>query len=137
MDAGHQEAFDILLNAGIQAELILGTIARRANENNSNSNGDYLEDRVSFSEDKLLDSHNKGVMMAWEKPLMEAHAKDHGEEPAFLVPPSHFLFPRESGSGSGGYSREIEGKSLWRRQKQGIEEEEEGWMGHGFDFWVG
>ncbi|CAI0464872.1 unnamed protein product [Linum tenue] len=75
MDAGHQEAFDILLNAGIQAELILGTIARRANENNSNSNGDYLEDRVSFSEGKLLDSHSKGVMMAWEKPLMEAHAK--------------------------------------------------------------
>ncbi|KAH7848128.1 hypothetical protein Vadar_034099 [Vaccinium darrowii] len=74
MDSGHQEAFDLLLNAGIQAELILGTIARRANPG-TDTNGDYLEDRVSFSEDKLMDSESKAVMMAWEKPLMEAHAK--------------------------------------------------------------
>lgn len=59
---------------GIQAELILGTIARKENKN-SNSDRDYLEDRVSFSEDKLMDSDSKAVMMAWEKPLMEAHAK--------------------------------------------------------------
>ncbi|KAA8537832.1 hypothetical protein F0562_027588 [Nyssa sinensis] len=74
MDAGHQEAFDLLLNAGIQAELILGTIARRINKG-GDSNGDYLEDRITFSEDKLLDSDSKAIMMAWEKPLMEAHAK--------------------------------------------------------------
>lgn len=74
MDSGHQEAFDLLLNAGIQAELILGTIARRAYEN-ENSNKDYLEDRINFSEDKLMDSNSKAIMMAWEKPLMEAHAK--------------------------------------------------------------
>ncbi|CAI0451846.1 unnamed protein product [Linum tenue] len=35
MDAGNQEAFDIILNSGIQAELIFGTIARSANENNN------------------------------------------------------------------------------------------------------
>ncbi|KAG5542034.1 hypothetical protein RHGRI_021767 [Rhododendron griersonianum] len=74
MDSGHQDAFDLLLNAGIQAELILGTIARRAKPG-GDPNGDYLEDRVSFSEDKLMDSESKAVMMAWEKPLMEAHAK--------------------------------------------------------------
>ncbi|KAM7514400.1 hypothetical protein LguiA_003983 [Lonicera macranthoides] len=74
MESGHQDAFDILLNAGIQAELILGTIARR-NNSNGDSNGDYLEDRITFSEDKLMDSNNKAIMMAWEKPLMEAHAK--------------------------------------------------------------
>lgn len=38
-------------------------------------NEDYLEDRVSFSEDKIMDAESKAVMMAWEKPLMEAHAK--------------------------------------------------------------
>lgn len=54
--------------------MILGTIARKSNEN-GDCNGDYLEDRVSFSEDKLMDSNNKAVMMAWERPLMEAHAK--------------------------------------------------------------
>ncbi|PSS19717.1 Protein arginine N-methyltransferase [Actinidia chinensis var. chinensis] len=74
MDSGHQDAFDLLLNAGVQAELILGTIARRANPSDD-STGNYLEDRVTFSEDKLMDSESKAVMMAWEKPLMEAHAK--------------------------------------------------------------
>ncbi|KAL3514393.1 hypothetical protein ACH5RR_027110 [Cinchona calisaya] len=74
MDAGHQEAFDLLLNAGIQAELVLGTIARKGSANGG-SNVDYLEDRVSFSEDKLMDTEDKAIMMAWEKPLMEAHAK--------------------------------------------------------------
>ncbi|KMT19144.1 hypothetical protein BVRB_1g015400 [Beta vulgaris subsp. vulgaris] len=74
MQFGHQDSFDLLLNAGVQAELILGTIARKEKEN-GHSNGNYLEDRVSFSEDKLMDKDSKAVMMAWEKPLMEAHAK--------------------------------------------------------------
>ncbi|KAJ8773300.1 hypothetical protein K2173_028477 [Erythroxylum novogranatense] len=74
MEAGHQEAFEALLNTGIQSELILGTIARRANES-THCNEEYLEDRVSFSEDKLMDSESKAIMMAWERPLMEAHAK--------------------------------------------------------------
>lgn len=74
MDSGHQDAFDLLLNAGIQAELILGTIARREYAD-GDSNKDYLEDRISFSEDKLMESNSKAIMMAWEKPLMEAHAK--------------------------------------------------------------
>ncbi|KAL8256344.1 hypothetical protein R6Q59_031411 [Mikania micrantha] len=74
MDSVHQRPFDMLLNTGIQAELILGTIARKENKI-GNLDGDYLEDRVSFSEDKLMDADSKAVMMAWEKPLMEAHAK--------------------------------------------------------------
>ncbi|XP_073032643.1 protein arginine N-methyltransferase 2 [Primulina eburnea] len=74
MESGHQSSFDILLNAGIQAELILGTIARKDSAN-ANPNGDYLDDRVTFSEDKVMDRESKAVMMAWEKPLMEAHAK--------------------------------------------------------------
>ncbi|KAL2346464.1 hypothetical protein Fmac_000464 [Flemingia macrophylla] len=74
MNGAHNEAFELLLNAGIQAELILGTIARKENKK-GDSGHDYLEDRVSFSEDKLMDSDCKAVMMAWEKPLMEAHAK--------------------------------------------------------------
>ncbi|KAL0325438.1 UNVERIFIED_CONTAM: protein arginine N-methyltransferase 2 [Sesamum radiatum] len=74
MENGHQSAFDILLNAGIQAELILGTIARKDSAKGK-PNGDYLEDRVSFSEDKVMDTESKAVMMAWERPLMEAHAK--------------------------------------------------------------
>ncbi|KAL9348922.1 hypothetical protein Peur_060288 [Populus x canadensis] len=74
MEAGNQDAFETLLNAGIQSELILGTIARKE-KSNSGYGENYLEDRVSFSEDKIMDSDSKAIMMAWEKPLMEAHAK--------------------------------------------------------------
>ncbi|KAF3542798.1 hypothetical protein DY000_02005653 [Brassica cretica] len=74
MEAGHQEAFDLLLKTGIQSELILGTIARKETKNEY-SNQEYLQDRVTFSEDKIMDNESKGVMMSWEKPLMEAHAK--------------------------------------------------------------
>ncbi|KAI4321065.1 hypothetical protein MLD38_034486 [Melastoma candidum] len=74
MEAGHQEAFEALLDAGIRSELVLGTIARKGNDA-TERNREYLEDRVSFSEDKLMDSESKAVMMAWERPLMEAHAK--------------------------------------------------------------
>ncbi|GMH16454.1 hypothetical protein Nepgr_018295 [Nepenthes gracilis] len=74
MENAHQEAFEILLNAGVQAELILGTIARNDSKNGDH-HGDYLEDRITFSEDKLIDSNSRAIMMAWEKPLMEAHAK--------------------------------------------------------------
>ncbi|KAL6586348.1 hypothetical protein OROMI_001336 [Orobanche minor] len=74
MENGHQSAFDILRNAGIQAELVLGTIARKNNAK-KNPNGDYLDERVTFSEDKVMDAENKAIMMASEKPLMEAYAK--------------------------------------------------------------
>ncbi|GAU36500.1 hypothetical protein TSUD_316270 [Trifolium subterraneum] len=74
MQEGHQEAYELLLNAGIRSELVLGTIARKEKKN-LESGYDYLEDRVSFSEDKIMDADSKAVMMAWEKPLMEAHAK--------------------------------------------------------------
>lgn len=74
MENAHQDSFDVLLNAGVQAELVLGTIARKAKET-ADASGHYLEDRVSFSEDKLMDAESKAIMMAWEKPLMEAHAK--------------------------------------------------------------
>lgn len=62
------------MNSGIQAELVLGTIARKESKV-GDCNADYLEDRVSFSEDKIMDAESKAVMMAWERPLMEAHAQ--------------------------------------------------------------
>ncbi|XP_008780894.1 protein arginine N-methyltransferase 2 [Phoenix dactylifera] len=77
MEHSHQDAFDALLNAAIQAELVLGTIARTDRKNGGGGGGDsnYLEERVAFSEDKLMDAESKAVMMAWERPLMEAHAR--------------------------------------------------------------
>ncbi|KAJ7532092.1 hypothetical protein O6H91_14G072100 [Diphasiastrum complanatum] len=75
MEAGHQAAFDMLLNAGIQAELILGAVERQNRLSGVPSNIAYLKSHVHYSENELLDNESKGVMMAWEKPLMEAHAK--------------------------------------------------------------
>ncbi|KAJ9697544.1 hypothetical protein PVL29_009391 [Vitis rotundifolia] len=45
MDSGCQEAFEDLLNAGIQAEVIQGTITRKANKNGG-SDEDYLGETI-------------------------------------------------------------------------------------------
>ncbi|KAL0549302.1 hypothetical protein IC582_013783 [Cucumis melo] len=44
-----------VIRAGIQAELVLVTIAGKESKNGV-CNGHYLEDRVSFSEDKVMDA---------------------------------------------------------------------------------
>lgn len=76
MENSHQDAFDVLLNAGVQSELVLGTIARNTHpDSKPTASSDYLEERVRFGEDRIMDSESKAVMMAWELPLMEAHAR--------------------------------------------------------------
>lgn len=47
---------------------------RKANKN-GDSDEDCLGDRIAFSEDKLMDSDSKAIVVAWEKPLIEAHVK--------------------------------------------------------------
>lgn len=74
MEAGHQETFDMLLDTGVQSELIFGALEKYSPKADF-TNKSYLEERVMFSEDKLLDEESKGIMMLWEKPLMEAHAR--------------------------------------------------------------
>ncbi|KAL3145046.1 hypothetical protein ABBQ32_003537 [Trebouxia sp. C0010 RCD-2024] len=72
----HQDCVDILLTAGVQAELILGTVERKARAAQP-SNSTYLEQRVEYLKEgsQLVDEESQGVMMAWEGPLMQAHAK--------------------------------------------------------------
>ncbi|KAJ4800883.1 Protein arginine N-methyltransferase 2 [Rhynchospora pubera] len=74
MDGSHQETVDLLLGFAVQAELILGTITR-SKRDDSNTESSYLDERVAFSEDRIMDTESKAVMMSWEKPLMEAHAR--------------------------------------------------------------
>ena len=61
---------------GVQAELILGAIERKA-RSALPSNSSYLEQRVQYLKEgaQLVDEESQGVMMAWEGPLMQAHAK--------------------------------------------------------------
>ncbi|EMS58403.1 hypothetical protein TRIUR3_10016 [Triticum urartu] len=71
--------YDLLLDHALRSELILGTVARRQAAPANSSDGvpaeTYLDSRVSFSEDRVMDAESKAVMMEWERPLMEAHAR--------------------------------------------------------------
>ena len=62
--------------AGVQAELILGAVERKARSAQP-SNSSYLEQRVQYLHEdaQLVNPESQGVMMAWEGPLMQAHAK--------------------------------------------------------------
>ena len=61
--------------AGVQAELLLGVLERRQRSTADSASG-YLAQRVHYEgADRLMDEEGRGVMMAWEGPLMEAHAK--------------------------------------------------------------
>lgn len=62
--------------AGVQAELILGAVERKGRSAQP-SNSSYLEQRVQYlrEDNQLIDEESQGVMMAWEGPLMQAHAK--------------------------------------------------------------
>ncbi|KAJ2393835.1 hypothetical protein GGI05_002302 [Coemansia sp. RSA 2603] len=77
---GHSDAYEELVQAGVRAELVL----RMFNTKNDNGDGedkekaandDYLKQPVVYSGDSLIDAEKQGVMMAWEAPLMELHAK--------------------------------------------------------------
>ncbi|KNC47241.1 arginine N-methyltransferase 2 [Thecamonas trahens ATCC 50062] len=93
---GHQEVVDVLVNAGVQAELIFkalrgksslppakssrpasGTDDAAAAAAATESEADpYLRSEVRYEGDNLIDDRERGVMMEWEKPLMIAHAKE-------------------------------------------------------------
>lgn len=71
----HQKAFDLLVAAGCAA-----TRAARAGQGRKRKlvtrNMDYLQQKLAYQDDCLLDAAGSGVMMGWEAHLMEAHAKE-------------------------------------------------------------
>ena len=64
------------MGAGVQAELILGAVERQEARLGRRSLGPdtYLEQRLSGDAERLMDEQGRAVMMAWEGPLMQAHA---------------------------------------------------------------
>ena len=72
----HTSRPDVRHLAGVQAELILGAIERKVRSAQP-SNSSYLEQRVQYLHEdaQLVNPESQGVMMAWEGPLMQAHAK--------------------------------------------------------------
>ena len=63
-------------DVGVQAELILGAVERQEARLGRPSAGPdtYLEQRLSGDAERLMDEQGRAVMMAWEGPLMQAHA---------------------------------------------------------------
>mmetsp|Transcript_20248 Transcript_20248/g.56139 ORF Transcript_20248/g.56139 Transcript_20248/m.56139 type:complete len:342 (-) Transcript_20248:150-1175(-) len=76
VQGGHQEVVDLLVQFGCEAELVLGLLERqKLREQSEAGNSEYLQQKLTFHEDKILDEAGDAVMMEWEKPLMEAHAE--------------------------------------------------------------
>ncbi|CAG8457816.1 9809_t:CDS:2 [Paraglomus occultum] len=76
-ECGHEQVYEQLLAEGCRVELILGVLERRNRNKDDPSNLDFLTKPLKYSDDgeRLLDSENNGVMMGWEKPLMERHVQ--------------------------------------------------------------
>ncbi|CAG8493447.1 9908_t:CDS:10 [Ambispora leptoticha] len=79
---GYNEIYQRLLEEGCRVELILGLLGRKNQEEEKKNDGkpsneNFLTRPLKYSEDgtRLLDYENNGVMMGWEKPLMEKHAQ--------------------------------------------------------------
>ncbi|KAK9809247.1 hypothetical protein WJX72_012048 [[Myrmecia] bisecta] len=75
VEGGHEEAAEFLLEAGCRAELVLGLLERKLSNQSAASNNSYLQQRLQYDSERLMDAESKGVMMTWEGPLMEAHAQ--------------------------------------------------------------
>mmetsp|Transcript_16974 Transcript_16974/g.36952 ORF Transcript_16974/g.36952 Transcript_16974/m.36952 type:complete len:425 (+) Transcript_16974:1-1275(+) len=79
LDKAHQHIVDLLVDHGVKAEMILGTLETRRIERGPNtaSNDDYLKSDVEYTKDeqKLMDPNGDAVMMEWERPLMRLHAQ--------------------------------------------------------------
>lgn len=68
---------DMMLDWGVQAELILGAADGHQTSLSTEDNEKYLSQRLHYTEDgtKLLDADGEAVMMGWEGPLMVEHAR--------------------------------------------------------------
>ncbi|CEP02428.1 unnamed protein product (mitochondrion) [Plasmodiophora brassicae] len=69
--SGHREIYDEVLNAGVRSELVLRAL--RAGDDPEPS-AEYLRGHTRYTPDAVVDDISNGVMMAWETPLMQAHA---------------------------------------------------------------
>ena len=74
VDAQSQECVDLLVNAGVRAQLLFGILDGGASTEDRTSQ-EYLTTKASFKDaDTLVDASGDAVMMEWEAPLMAAHA---------------------------------------------------------------
>ncbi len=79
LQAGNQKMVDQLVRIGVQAELLFAALDANRIANKSQlpkaKEKIFIERNVRYEGNALLDDENRGVMMQWEEPLMEAHAQ--------------------------------------------------------------
>ncbi|KAJ1836120.1 hypothetical protein LPJ63_000560 [Coemansia sp. RSA 2711] len=80
----HVDAYEALVQAGIRAEMVLRLLKEDSDVSKA-TNEDYLSQPVEYSGDRLVDAEKNGVMMSWEAPLMEVHAKTICANPGSAV----------------------------------------------------
>lgn len=79
MQHGHFDLYSALIAEGVRAELLLTMVGQTfADEklvlDKQISNQRYLESRLVYTDDRVLDADGNAVMMGWEAPLMKFHA---------------------------------------------------------------
>ncbi len=74
LQAHHQPCVDLIVNAGVQAELIFSTLGK-SKVDATGTKTEYLEKPVRYVGESLLDEDDRGVMMEWERPIMDVHAQ--------------------------------------------------------------
>jgi len=74
---GHQASFDILVESACARP--------RPSNFSTDNNKAYVEQKLAYSGDVLLDENGGGVMMGWEEPLMARHAELIAPSPGLSV----------------------------------------------------
>ncbi|SAM01237.1 hypothetical protein [Absidia glauca] len=79
---GHTEVYERLVNEGVRSELVIramqNAFQRQEEEDGQITvipNEDYLQQKLHYDDNKLMDANDDAVMMGWEGPLMVEHAK--------------------------------------------------------------
>eukprot|EP00201_Polytomella_parva_P017081 CAMPEP_0175056876 /NCGR_PEP_ID=MMETSP0052_2-20121109/10933_1 /TAXON_ID=51329 ORGANISM="Polytomella parva, Strain SAG 63-3" /NCGR_SAMPLE_ID=MMETSP0052_2 /ASSEMBLY_ACC=CAM_ASM_000194 /LENGTH=400 /DNA_ID=CAMNT_0016321989 /DNA_START=47 /DNA_END=1249 /DNA_ORIENTATION=+ len=72
----HDDVLDIILEHAVRCELILGALTRRLSASQpAQPTSDYLNQKLIYRDNQLIDADGEAVMMGWETPLMLKHAE--------------------------------------------------------------
>ncbi|CAO3609300.1 unnamed protein product [Cunninghamella echinulata] len=74
------EVYERLADEGVRFELVICAMKKLFNDDSDEQgdvvvNEDYLNQKLHYDDNKLMDANNDAVMMGWEGPLMVEHAK--------------------------------------------------------------
>ncbi|KAI8353614.1 S-adenosyl-L-methionine-dependent methyltransferase [Choanephora cucurbitarum] len=78
---GHKEIYDRLVDEGVRSELLIRALKKAFGDEDDEdearaiANEAYLNQKLHYDDNKLMDENNDAVMMGWEGPLMVEHAK--------------------------------------------------------------